>query len=191
MPIKKINEWLQKEKELGSEHPDRIVLATAGEGGTPHSRIVAIREITDEGILFFTQRGSRKTHELEENPYASMTLWLPLQQREVMVEGKVYALSHSDCELYWAKRPREAQLRFTAFAPTSGRQLESIDVLQAEYEKLSKLYKDKDIPMCPYYYGYRLVPNAFIFYTLNDNGFSEVIKYTSHHHAWMEQLLSP
>lgn len=52
MPIKKMKEWLETEKQLGSPDPDRIVLATASSTGKVHSRVVAMREITEAGILF-------------------------------------------------------------------------------------------------------------------------------------------
>lgn len=35
---------------------------------------------------------ARKVRELTENTQASMTLWLPLQQREVIIDGNVEPL---------------------------------------------------------------------------------------------------
>ena len=55
--IDEINQWLDKEKKLGSPNPNNIVLATAGKEGIPHSLFVAICEMNEQGILFFTQRG--------------------------------------------------------------------------------------------------------------------------------------
>ncbi|MEO8401154.1 MAG: pyridoxamine 5'-phosphate oxidase family protein [Gammaproteobacteria bacterium] len=77
-PILKMTEWLDNEKKLGSLHPDRMVLATTSQDCIAHSRIIAIRDISDKGILFFTQRGSRKVTELHHTPHVSMTLWLPM-----------------------------------------------------------------------------------------------------------------
>jgi Pyridoxamine 5'-phosphate oxidase len=57
-------------KNAGSIAPNRAVLATATDTGTPHSRIVAIREMAQDSILFFTQKGTRKEKELRKNPKA-------------------------------------------------------------------------------------------------------------------------
>lgn len=191
MPIDKINEWLESEKKLGSAHPERMVLATAGKDGIPHSRIVAIREINQAGILFFTQRGTRKTIQIQENPQASMTLWLPLQQREVILDGKLQALSQQENEYYWQQRRRDIQLRFLAFSPTSGHPIHSLKKLEEKYTKLATQFQNKPIPISEYYCGYRLIPDTFVFYTLDDNAFSEVVQYTYHQNKWLSQLLSP
>lgn len=191
MPVNTINAWIAKERELGCTKPERIVLATVGKEGIAHSRIVAIRELTEQGILFFTQQGTRKTQEIEYNPKASMTLWLALQQREVMIEGQLKALTQKENEYFWSKKPKESQLRMSAYAPTSGQALSSLSELEKNYQALACLYQHREVPMSEYYCGYRLVPASFIFFTLNDSGFSEVIKYVSDEGAWASQLLSP
>lgn len=191
MPFAKMQEWLDKERALGSPNPDRIVLATTASDGVAHSRVVAIREITNEDILFFTQRGTRKTREIAHNPRASMTLWLPLQQREVMLEGSMTTLSQQENESYWSKRPRESQLRFSAYAQTSGQPLLDPTTLDNNYAALAKQFHDKPIPMSDCYCGYRFIVESFIFFTLNDVNFSEVIQYTRQQKTWHALPLSP
>ncbi len=191
MPFSKINAWIEKERELGSPHPDRIVLATAGRSGIAHSRVVAIRLIDEAGILFFTQRGSRKTQEIADNPYGSMTLWLAVQQREVMVEGELKPLSQEENAFYWSSRPKQTQLQFSAYAPTSGQPIASTKYLEEKRAELAEQYANKAIPVSDYYCGYRLVPTRFVFYTLNDQAFSEIIEYTRQANSWHLQPLSP
>ncbi|OAI48815.1 hypothetical protein AYO45_00640 [Gammaproteobacteria bacterium SCGC AG-212-F23] len=137
-PISKMNEWLSKEKALGSMNPDRVVLATATKEGIPHSRIVAIREISPEGVLFFTQKGTRKVYELHGNPKASMTLWLPMQQRQVILDGIIQILTFEENIQYWKTMLRERQLRFSAYAPTSGKAIRSLDEIENKYN-MSKM----------------------------------------------------
>ncbi|HAT9167737.1 TPA: pyridoxamine 5'-phosphate oxidase, partial [Legionella pneumophila subsp. pneumophila] len=55
MPFDMLKEWLNKEKERGIEDPFCAVLSTCSSLGDPHSRVVAIREIETESLLFFTQ----------------------------------------------------------------------------------------------------------------------------------------
>lgn len=191
MPLQKIRLWLEKEKELGSPNPNNIVLATSTSQNIPHSRIVAIREITPEGVLFFTQRESRKVRELTENPHASMTLWLPLQQREVIIEGTIKTLDLTENEDYWKAIPRDRQLRFTTFGPTSGQPITSLAELEEKQKSLLQQFDGKDIPIPHSYCGFRLIPETFYFYTLGSTTFSEVIKYTLIQSNWQQQLLSP
>lgn len=192
-PIITINEWLTKEKELGSSDPNRMVLATAGKDNVPHSRIVAVREINERGVLFFTQRGNGKVIQILENPQVSMTLWLPLQQRQVNLEGQNLPLSEKENQAYWQSLSRERQLRFAAYAPTSTQAISSLQELENKYQNLIKEFADQahPIPMSAYYCGFRLVPQEIYFYTLGINAFSEYIQYRWGDNSWVRQLLSP
>lgn len=191
MPFTKINEWLAAENALGSANPNRIVLATAGKNGIPHSRVVAIREINAKGILFFTQLGTRKTIEILENPQASMTLWLPLQQREIMIDGSIDTLSRDENNYYWQTRTKDRQLHFLAYAPTSAKPITSTEILTSRLKNLTQEYQHRDVPLPDYYLGYRLVPQTYTFYTLIDDGFSEISKFTRQDNHWKTETLSP
>lgn len=191
MPFQKMKEWLDLEKSKGSPSPDCIVLATAAKDAVPHSRIVAIKEITDSSLLFFTQPGTRKALEMKENPVASATLWLPLLQREVIMDGTIYALTEEENEAYWQRLPRERQLRFASYAPTSDQPLESLELLNQRQVALAKQYPSGQIPMNGLYCGYRLEVHTFYFYTLGGEAFSEYVRVRKMKEGWEEQLLSP
>lgn len=107
-----IHEWLGEEKKSGSPEPDYAVLATSSTNGVPSSRVVHIREINEKGILFFTQLETRKVTELSENPSASMTIWLPMQQREIVLDGSTEKLTRDENQSYWKSISRDRQLRF-------------------------------------------------------------------------------
>jgi pyridoxamine 5'-phosphate oxidase len=191
MPFVKIQDWLNQEKQLGCAFSEHGVLAPSTSTAVPHSRVVAIREISAKGILFFTKRGTRKVVELQANPLASMTIWLALQQRQVTIEGEVVALSEFENESYWNNLPRDRQLRFCAYAPTSAQPISSLALLDENLIQLTELYKNKIIPCSPYYLGFRLLPARICFYTLGNEKFSEVIHYSLSTTGWPIQLVSP
>lgn len=190
-PLNIMQEWLIKEKKLGSINPDFVVLATASEGGPAHSRIVSIREITPNGILFFTQKLTKKVAEIQQNPQASMTLWLAQQQRQVILDGSVIPLTHQENEKFWNRMPRDRQLRFTAYAPTSAQPIESAAVLDHKFTELTAKYADSAIPMSEHYRGFHLIVDTLYFYTLGIDNFSEVFQYKLKNGEWIKQLLSP
>ena len=191
MPFNKISDWLKQEKDAGSTNPDRAVLATTASDNVPHSRVVAIREITTDGVLFFTQRGTKKVAELTGNPHASMTFWLAMQQREIILDGAVNALSVEENQLYWLTMPHDRQVRFSTYAPTSNQPINSTAELAQKYSALLQEFDNKLVPMSKFYCGFRLTPNTICFYTLGSESFSEVIRYIRNNNTWDEQLLSP
>lgn len=191
MPFSILNAWLDKETELGSPNPNRMVLATATQHAVPHSRVVAIKEITAQSILFFTQHGTRKTLEMQENPLASATIWLPMQQRQIIFDGKIVELSQDQNDQYWRALPRETQLKFSAYSPTSGQPIQSIATLEKIYSQLAKKFADTEIPLSEFYRGYRLVPEKILFYTLGVETFSEVFEFQLNAGGWQQQIISP
>lgn len=192
IPIKKLDRWIQDEREEGAPNPQQAVLSTADIHGVPHSRVVAIREITSQGLLFFTQRNTRKVTEMNLNPSVSLTFWFELLLREVIIEGMIETLSEAENEHYWQSYPREAQIRFHSYAPTSAEPIGSKQELEEKRTMFQQSCADQLIPISPLYCGFRLKPNRFIFYTYRSDELSDVLEYTRlNQNEWSEKLLSP
>lgn len=191
MPFHQTREWLKKEKELGVEQSDCAVLSTVTSEGIPHSRVVAIREIAEDNLVFFTQQKTRKVAELLNNPHASMNFLLAMQQRQIILEGVAKPLSFEENQAFWETLPRERQLRFSAYAATSGQPIHDLSVLDEKKKVLMEKFLDNLIPMSEFYCGFRFIPESFIFYTVGSVSFSEVVKYTKKKEGWGQQLLSP
>lgn len=185
-----MNEWFAKEKELGVE-VNSVVLATVSPEGRPHNRVVAIREIKNDSLIFFTQRETRKVADLLKNPAAAMDFFLVLQQRQVVLEGVAKPLTYEENEQYWNDLPRERQLRFSTYAPSSGQPITSLSELDERKKELEALFANKAVPMSDFYQGFRFIPDTFLFYSVGSTSFSEAIKFTKNNNDWHEQLLSP
>ena len=191
MPFNQLIDWLSKEKELGVPQPECAVLATCTSSGIPHSRVVAIREIKDDGILFFTQKGTRKVSELLANPAATLNFLFAMQQRQVSIEGIATPISPEENQFYWSSLPRERQLRFSAYAPTSGQVISDLHQLDTRKQELDEQFSNQPIPMCADYMGFRFKPQAFVFYTVEPISFSQVFRFSREGEGWRKELLSP
>lgn len=194
MPFNLMADWLAQEAKAGSVCPDRAVLSTVTSAGIPHSRVVAIKAIESESesVLFFTPRGTRKFIELTENPQVSMTFWFAMQQRQIILEGIAKPLSLQENEIYWRALPRERQLRFSTYASTSAKAIDSLVELDKKLAVLKQQYQDfPSLPMSEFYSGFRVFPDTMYFYTLGSESFSEMINYVKNTSGWSQQLLSP
>lgn len=191
MPIELLNSWLQEERTAGAPNPQQAVLSTSTPDAVPHARVVAIREINADGLLFFTQRNTRKVGELLSNPVAAITFWFELLQREVIIEGRAIPLTDQDNALYWEGYSREAQIRFCSYAPTSSQAVASKQVLEDKREQIKRNYTDLPIPVSELYCGFRLRPARFVFYAYRTDELSDVIEYSFRDGQWVQQLLSP
>jgi len=190
-PFELLNSWLTEENQAGAPNPRQAVLATCAKDAIPHARVVAIREIDDRGLLFFTQQDTRKVSELTENPLATMTFWFELFQREVIVEGTVTELTGVENQQYWESYPREAQIRFHSYAPTSSQPINSKEILETRKNQIEQEFNDKDLPLSPYYRGFRLKPSRIVFYAYRIDELSDVFEYCENNGVWIKQWLSP
>lgn len=151
------------------------VLATVDENGYPVSRTVAIREINEQGLLFFTQKGSAKVAHISANPYVSFTFMLPNTQRQITVSGRVKPLGENDNLKYWETYDQERRLRFLVYGTKSGQLISKQQVLDEELVSLRDQYKETDLKMPREYVGYFIVPEIIKFYQLNEHRLSDSI----------------
>jgi pyridoxamine 5'-phosphate oxidase len=186
-----LKKWLEEEKELGVSNPQQAVLSTATLLAIPHSRVVAIREINEESMIFFTQKGTRKVTELINNPVAALTFWFEMSSREVIIEGTTAPLSGEENKTYWNSYPREAQIRFYSYAETSATPIASKEILERKKSQIALEYHGKTLPMSEFYYGFSFIPNRLVFYTYRMDELSDVVEYMHQKNSWVRQVLSP
>src|SRR5437763_7613228 len=83
---------------------DAPVLATSVDDA-PSARAVIVRGVDESGFVFYTDRESRKGHELTVNPRAALVFLWPSLERSVRVEGTVELASDAESDAYWHSRP--------------------------------------------------------------------------------------
>ncbi len=65
-----------------------MVVATVDERGQPYQRIVLLKHYDEKGLVFYTNLGSHKAHQIENNPQVSLLFPWHMLERQVMVIGK-------------------------------------------------------------------------------------------------------
>jgi len=192
MPTSILTQWLDEERSAGAPNPAQAVLATSTSDAIPHSRVVAIKEISSEGLVFFTQKGTRKVEELRINPHVSLNFWLELTQRQIIIEGMVIPLTEDENQYHWTTYPRFFQLRFYAYAPTSAQEISSKNVLEEKKKRLEIQFAGQDIPIHPLYCGYKIKPAKFLFYAYRTDELSDIKAYLMQENgSWQGKTISP
>jgi pyridoxamine 5'-phosphate oxidase len=188
-PLEQFEHWFAEAKRAGVEVPEAMTLATADAEGAPSARMVLLKGAGEDGFVFYTGYGSRKSEELEQNPSAALVFyWRPLG-RQVRVEGSVERVSEAESAEYFATRPRGSQL--AAWASRQSRPLGSREELERRYAELEREYEDRDVPLPPHWGGYRLRPEAIEFWEHRENRLHDRIRYTRAREGWKVERLSP
>jgi pyridoxamine 5'-phosphate oxidase len=188
-PLELFEHWFAEAKRAGVEVPEAMTLATATGGGVPSARMVLLKGADEDGFVFYTGYGSRKSNELEQNPRAALVFyWRPLG-RQVRVEGSVERVSEPESAAYFAARPRGSQL--AAWASQQSRPLGSREELDRRYAELEREYEGRDVPLPPHWGGYRLRPEAIEFWEHRENRLHDRLRYTRAREGWKVERLSP
>ena len=69
-PFELFKAWMDEAIAQKVQEPYAMSLATCGADNKPSVRIVLLREITETGIVFYTNYDSAKGHDIVENPNA-------------------------------------------------------------------------------------------------------------------------
>jgi len=188
-PFVQLTRWIEEAAAAEVEEPNAFVLATAADDGRPAARALLLKELSPEGLVFFTNYRSRKAAELAANPQASAVfLWVPIR-RQVRVEGLVEKVASEVSDEYFASRPLEA--RAASAASPQSEVVESRQHLEQLLEDLRRAHPDGDVPRPTHWGGYRLIPDYFEFWQGREARFHDRFRYVKSQAGWRIDRLAP
>ncbi len=188
-PLPLFRRWFNEAEKAGIFLPESMALATATPDGKPSVRFVLLKGYGDGGFVFFTNYGSRKASELEANPEATLIFHWAILQRQVRLEGAAERISPEDSEAYFHSRPRGSQIG--AWASAQSEPLPSRRELEDRVKKYESEFRGKDIPLPPFWGGYRLKPRSIEFWQGRASRLHDRIKFVREGGGWKRVRLYP
>jgi len=188
-PVRQFAVWYAEAQAAGLAQPDAAALATATADGRPSVRMVLLKGYDDRGFAFFTNRESRKGDELAANPRAALVLyWQPLS-RQVRVEGLAERVADDESATYFDTRPRGSKI--AAWASPQSSVVPSRADLDRLFEQTNARFASDDIPLPPFWGGYRIVPAAIEFWQGRENRLHDRVRYERSREGWIRERLAP
>ena len=158
-PVEGVKQWVQLALERCPAdwfEVNTFSLATSSLNGQVTCRILLLKKVLPEGIVFFSNYESSKGQQLLENPHASACFHWPYLSRQVRLTGEVIKTSRELSEEYFHSRPRGSQIGAVVSAQST--ELAEERDLQAEAEQLDQQYAEQTIPLPDNWGGYLLQP---------------------------------
>ena len=160
-PIALFKEWFITAKESGTALYESMSLSTSSPTGSPSSRMVLLKGFDARGFVFFTNYNSRKSREIEQNPKASLLLHWPILERQVRIEGDVTRATMDESKYYFETRDRGSQIG--AWASKQSVAIEGASLVD-EVKKIEERFEGQEVPLPPFWGGYRVSPRRIEFW---------------------------
>ncbi|PUZ39305.1 hypothetical protein GQ55_9G281700 [Panicum hallii var. hallii] len=193
-PFDQFLRWFDEAVTAGLREPNAMALTTVNKEGKPSSRMVLLKGVDKQSFVWYTNYGSRKAHDLSENPNAALLFYWNEMNRQVRVEGSVEKVPEEESEKYFHSRPRGSQLG--AIVSKQSTIIAGREVLQQAYKELEHKYSDGSlIPKPEYWGGYRLTPTLFEFWQGQQSRLHDRLQYSQREvdgsTTWDIERLSP
>lgn len=160
-PLVFFRSWYKEAFDLKQPEAHAMSVSTVDAAGKPSSRIVYLKELNENGFVFYTNYASHKGQDLDHNPaICALFFWHQLE-RQIRIEGTVTKVSEAESDAYFASRPRGSQLG--AWASMQSARLDSREELENRLEKLAEQYPDA-VPRPPHWGGYQIDPQIIEFW---------------------------
>lgn len=188
-PILFFGDWLKEAETAGIILPESMSVSTCTTQGHPSSRMVLLKEVDQQGFVFFTNYGSRKAAELEQNPFAALLFHWNMLQRQVRVEGRIERISHTESEQYFHSRSRGSQIG--AWASKQSQPLAQHQTLVDSVKYYEDKFSGKTVPLPEFWGGYRVIPETIEFWQGKADRLHDRFVYTKQDQKWVASRLNP
>lgn len=188
-PFNQFKVWFDEaiQSELFPD-PNAMVLSTVNIAGFPSSRIVLLKDFSNDSFTFFTNYNSRKSNNIAENPKASLLFFWDKMERQIRIEGTISKTNKEQSENYFNSRPKESKLGAWASNqshPTTKEELEN------KYNALVNEFDNKEVPYPEFWGGYSLIPIYFEFWQGRPSRMHDRITYTLEQNVWEIKRIAP
>jgi pyridoxamine 5'-phosphate oxidase len=188
-PFDFFKQWLGEAIEKNVIEANAFCLSTCV-NNKPSSRIVYIRDIVENGFVFYTNYQSKKGEELKKNSNISANFFWADLERQVRIEGEIEKVSDEVSDKYFASRPRESQIG--AWASMQSKKLSSRKELDDVIDELRNQFEGKEIPRPKFWGGYLIKPNYFEFWQGRKNRLHDRFSFEkTEHDKWIISRLYP
>ena len=177
-PFELLKAWMNEAIEEQVQEPYAMSLATCGVDNKPSVRIVLMREITDTGIVFYTNYESAKGQDIAENPNAEALFFWHKLERQIRISGSIAKIDANKSAAYFQKRPHDSQVGAWVSQPQSG-EVANRTLMEQTFEQLQTDYPtDSKVPTPEFWGGYEITIEKIEFWQGRANRMHDRIVYT-------------
>jgi len=188
-PYEQFNLWMNEAIKADVPEPTAMSVATIGPNNMPSSRMVLLKELKEEGFVFYSNYNSRKGQHLDRHPFGSLLFFWPELERQIRVEGRIERASKEISDEYYLSRPGKS--RIGAWASPQSEEIPDREWLEQKHAEYEMQFVGQ-IPKRPDHWGgYIVTPYTFEFWQGRPQRLHDRIEYYLDDQEWKIRRLAP
>ena len=188
-PFAQFSKWFDDAVASHIIDANAMTLSTVDTGCRPSSRVVLLKGFDQSGFTFFTNYESKKGRDLAANPNAVLHFYWPELERQVNIRGTAGKITREESDAYFRSRPLAS--RIGAWASNQSTVLPSREYLEDRVADLMAKFVDDEVPLPPFWGGFRVVPDRFEFWQGRPSRLHDRICFEKDGDSWAISRLSP
>ena len=189
-PYELFKQWTKEAVEANENEPNAFVLSTVDKDQQPSSRILYLKDIIDQKLVFYTNYDSQKGDDIANNPKVSMLFFWPESSRQIRVQGSCAMVPESVSDAYFDSRPKASNIG--AWASLQSQSLDSRETLENRFKEFETKFEGEElVPRPEYWGGYWIVPDKFEFWQGRPSRLHDRIVFSKEDQKWEIERLNP
>lgn len=188
-PILQFRKWMDEALKSNLYEPTAMALSTVNSEGHPSLRVVLLKQVSQEGFIFFTNYESRKGKELMQNPNAAALVYWSELQRQVRIEGYTEKIPKEDSDLYFASRPEGSKI--SAIISPQSQVIPNREYLEERILHFTSSLTNTNIVRPVNWGGFIIKPKKIEFWQGRSNRLHDRILYKIENNNWKIERLAP
>lgn len=188
-PFIQFDQWFQEAGRVEAMDTNAMSLATVGPDGQPSMRMVLLKYYGEDGFVFYTNLGSRKSGEIDNNPQVALLFYWHEVHRQVKILGTAVRNTIGEDTRYFMRRPRDSQLG--AWVSRQSSRISARSVLENKFAEMKERFAKGEVPLPSFWGGYRVVPNSIEFWQGRESRLHDRFRYDLEDGGWVINRLAP
>lgn len=188
-PIEQLGIWLKDALDSNSIEPTAMSVLTIGADGFPQSRIVLLKDLNEQGLIFFTNYLSDKGKAIEQTHKVGLHFFWSEMDRQIRISGYAEKTDDLVSEKYFKSRPVLSQIAATVSAQSE--EIPNREFLENRFYDLQNQLRGETPKRPKKWGGYLVKPIKIEFWQGRENRLHDRILYEKHGSEWKIKRLSP
>ena len=149
-PLKVLDHWLKQALKIKVYKKSWPLILSTADKKKVNSRVVLLKELRGESLIFYTNYLSQKGREIKNNPYSAFNFYWPELKKQIRGQGFLKKTSRRQSILYWKTRSRGSQI--SQWLSQQSNSVSNKKLLESLRNQTDWRFKNKAVP-CPKHWG--------------------------------------